>query len=120
MFFFKNVQRYCFYRRIYENIQIIRALQIKEKAKNNVTKRREEWWDNNVNKNDRNMCRSKNYLSGCTTRDDNMKDDNMKDGNMKDDNMKDNNMKGRNTKCDNIKDNNMKGRNTKCDNIKDK
>ncbi|CAX64197.1 exoribonuclease II [Plasmodium falciparum NF54] len=119
MFFFKNVQRYCFYRRIYENIQIIRALQIKEKAKNNVTKRREEWWDNNVNKNDRNMCRSKNYLSGCTTRDDNMKDDNMKDGNMKDDNMKDNNMKGRNTKCDNIKDNNMKGRNTKCDNIKD-
>ncbi|KYN98347.1 exoribonuclease II, putative [Plasmodium reichenowi] len=119
MFFFKNVQRYCFYRRIYENIQIIRALQIKEKAKNNVTKRREGWWDNNVNENDRNMCRSKNYLSGCTTRDDNMKDDNMKDDNKKDDNMKDDNKKDDNKKDDNMKDNNMKGRNTKCDNIKD-
>ncbi|SOV13903.1 exoribonuclease II [Plasmodium gaboni] len=119
MFFYKNVQRYCFYRRIYENIQIIRTLQIKEKANNNVAKRREGWWDNNVNKNDRNICRSKNYLSGCTTRDDNMKDANMKDDNMKDDNMKDANMKDDNMKDDNMKDDNMMDDNLKDGSLKD-
>ncbi|SPJ10133.1 exoribonuclease II [Plasmodium sp. DRC-Itaito] len=119
MFFFKNVQRYCFYRRIYENIQIIRTLQIKEKEKHNVTKRREGWWDNNLNKNDRNICRSMNYLSGCTTKDDNMKDDNMKNDNMKDDNMKDDNMKNDNMKDDNMKNDNMKDVNMKDDNMKD-
>ncbi|SOV76110.1 exoribonuclease II [Plasmodium sp. gorilla clade G3] len=113
MFFFKNVQRYCFYRRIYENIQIIRTLQIKEKAKNNVTKKREGCWDNDVNKNDRNRCRSKNYLSGCTTRDDNMKDDNINDINIKCDNINNGNIK-----CNNMKDNN--NNNGINNNIKDK